>query len=81
MVLAKTRFLVEITIRPLLLTPLLILTVLLKGAHELKKEGNKRFQEKDYVGALQQYGIALKLTPKLHPDRAVFHSNRAACLM
>ncbi|KAL8045998.1 hypothetical protein ABFX02_08G150600 [Erythranthe guttata] len=53
----------------------------LKRAHELKEEGNKRFQSKDYVGALQQYEIALKITPKSHPDRAVFHSNRAACLM
>lgn len=55
--------------------------VFLKRAHELKEEGNRRFQAKDYVGALQQYEVALKLTPKLHPDRAVFHSNRAACLM
>lgn len=56
-------------------------SVFLKRAHELKEEGNKRFQEKDYVGALHQYENALKLTPKMHPDRAVFHSNRAACLM
>ncbi|KAL3614963.1 Protein clmp1 [Castilleja foliolosa] len=53
----------------------------LKKAHELKEEGNKRFQDKDYVGALQQYENAIKLTPKTHPDRAVFHSNKAACLM
>lgn len=56
-------------------------SVFLKRAHELKEEGNRRFQAKDYVGALQQYENALKLTPKSHPDRAVFHSNRAACLM
>ncbi|KAI3456499.1 hypothetical protein Pfo_013162 [Paulownia fortunei] len=56
-------------------------SVVLKRAHELKEEGNRRFQAKDYVGALQQYENALKLTPKMHPDRAVFHSNRAACLM
>ncbi|VFQ88919.1 unnamed protein product [Cuscuta campestris] len=54
---------------------------LLKRALELKEEGNNRFQAKDYVGALQQYENALKLTPKTHPDIAVFHSNRAACLM
>ncbi|CAA3015624.1 Myosin assembly sexual cycle [Olea europaea subsp. europaea] len=53
----------------------------LKRAHDLKEEGNNRFQAKDYLGALQQYENALKLTPKMHPDRAVFHSNRAACLM
>lgn len=56
-------------------------SVFLKKAHELKEEGNRRFQAKDYVGALLQYENALKLTPKIHPDRAVFHSNRAACLM
>ncbi|KAM1213931.1 hypothetical protein ACFX2I_005310 [Malus domestica] len=56
-------------------------SIFLKRAHELKEEGNKRFQGKDYVGALDQYDSALKLTPKTHPDRAVFHSNRAACLM
>ncbi|KAK7245919.1 hypothetical protein RIF29_40773 [Crotalaria pallida] len=56
-------------------------SIFLKRAHELKEEGNRRFQNKDFVGALQQYENALKLTPKTHPDRAVFHSNRAACLM
>ncbi|XP_051133860.1 protein CLMP1 [Andrographis paniculata] len=55
--------------------------VFMKRAHELKEEGNRRFQGKDYLGALQHYENALKLIPKVHPDRAVFHSNRAACLM
>ncbi|XVF70953.1 hypothetical protein PTKIN_Ptkin11bG0203800 [Pterospermum kingtungense] len=56
-------------------------SIFLKKAHELREEGNKNFQNKDYVAALQQYDNALKLIPKTHPDRAVFHSNRAACLM
>lgn len=56
-------------------------SIFLKQAHELKEEGNRRFQNKDYVNALQQYENALKLTPKTHPDRAIFHSNKAACLM
>ncbi|KAI4295970.1 hypothetical protein L6164_035963 [Bauhinia variegata] len=56
-------------------------SLFLKRAHELKEEGNRRFQNKDYAGALEQYDNALRLTPKTHPDRAVFHSNRAACLM
>ncbi|CAI9086859.1 OLC1v1020778C1 [Oldenlandia corymbosa var. corymbosa] len=56
-------------------------SIFLRRAHELKEEGNKRFQAKDYAGALQQYDSALKLIPKTHPERAVFHSNRAACLM
>ncbi|XP_077216451.1 octicosapeptide/Phox/Bem1p (PB1) domain-containing protein / tetratricopeptide repeat (TPR)-containing protein [Tasmannia lanceolata] len=56
-------------------------SIFLKRSHELKEEGNRRFQSKDYIGALDQYDNALKLIPKTHPDRAVFHSNRAACLM
>ncbi|KAJ1405546.1 Tetratricopeptide-like helical domain superfamily [Sesbania bispinosa] len=56
-------------------------SIFLKKAHELKEEGNKRFQNKDYGGALEQYENALRLIPKTHPDRAVFHSNKAACLM
>ncbi|KAL5729811.1 Protein clmp1 [Ranunculus cassubicifolius] len=56
-------------------------SVFLKRANELKEEGNKRFQSKDYAGALEQYDNALRLTPKNHAERAVFHSNRAACLM
>ncbi|XP_073312277.1 protein CLMP1-like [Primulina huaijiensis] len=56
-------------------------SVFSKRAHELKEEGNRRFQSKDYLGALKQYEDALKLTPKTNPDRAVFHSNIAACLM
>lgn len=56
-------------------------TIFLKRAHEIKEEGNKLFQAKDYAGALEQYENAIKLIPKSHPDRAVFHSNRAACLM
>nr|XP_043609884.1 protein CLMP1 [Erigeron canadensis] len=56
-------------------------TLFLKRALDLKEEGNKRFQSKDFAGALEQYENALKLTPKGHPDRAVYHSNRAACLM
>ncbi|KAJ3698223.1 hypothetical protein LUZ61_001928 [Rhynchospora tenuis] len=56
-------------------------SVLLRRAHELKEQGNRLFQSKDYVAALHHYDLALKLTPRNHPDRAVFHSNRAACLM
>ncbi|KAE8691159.1 BTB/POZ domain-containing protein [Hibiscus syriacus] len=56
-------------------------SIFLKRAHEVKEEGNKKFQIKDYVAALQYYDDGLKLIPKNHPDRAVFHSNRVACLM
>ncbi|KAL5206170.1 hypothetical protein ABZP36_034379 [Zizania latifolia] len=55
--------------------------VLLRRAHELKEEGNCLFQSRDYTGALRQYELALRLAPPGHSDRAVFHSNRAACLL
>jgi tetratricopeptide (TPR) repeat protein len=55
--------------------------VLLRRAHELKEEGNRLFQSRDYPAALRQYELALRLAPRGHPDRAVFHSNRAACLL
>ncbi|XWS51683.1 hypothetical protein CRYUN_Cryun11dG0004300 [Craigia yunnanensis] len=56
-------------------------SIILKRVHELKEEGNTKFQNKDYLAALQHYDNALRLIPITHPDRAVFHSNRAACLM
>ncbi|KAJ0989557.1 hypothetical protein J5N97_007913 [Dioscorea zingiberensis] len=56
-------------------------SIFMKRAIELKEEGNRRFQSKDYAGALHHYELGLKLLPKSHPERAVFHSNRAACLM
>ncbi|KAK1317010.1 hypothetical protein QJS10_CPA05g01090 [Acorus calamus] len=58
-----------------------IAAVFLKRAHELKESGNRLFQSRDYAAALHQYDLGLKLLPPSHPDRAVFHSNRAACLM
>ncbi|XP_039141873.1 LOW QUALITY PROTEIN: protein CLMP1 [Dioscorea cayenensis subsp. rotundata] len=56
-------------------------SIFMKRALELKEEGNRRFQSKDYAGALHHYELGLKLLPRSHPERAVFHSNRAACLM
>ncbi|CAO2167248.1 unnamed protein product [Urochloa humidicola] len=53
----------------------------LRRAHELKEEGNRLFQLRDYAAALRQYELALRIAPPGHPDRAVFHSNRAACLL
>ncbi|KAE8706572.1 1-aminocyclopropane-1-carboxylate oxidase 2-like [Hibiscus syriacus] len=61
-----------------MLMVVLIWTLLfLKRANELREEGNVKYQNKDYVAALQLYDNALKLVTKTHPDRAVFHSNRA----
>ncbi|GBG63000.1 hypothetical protein CBR_g34700 [Chara braunii] len=57
------------------------LATVLKEAHQLKEEGNKCFQSKEFAKALQFYQRGIDLIPEGHADRAVFHSNRAACLM
>jgi len=45
-------------------------------AAEVKKElGNEAFGSKDYDGAAQLYGEAIKLDPKNH----IYYSNRSAC--
>eukprot|EP00854_Cymbomonas_tetramitiformis_P006063 gene6063-7286_t len=50
-------------------------------AHELKEQGNTHFARREHVQALACYAQALRLTPETHPDRALFHSNRAACYL
>eukprot|EP01018_Ginkgo_biloba_P022893 Gb_31382 [translate_table: standard] len=57
------------------------LTVFLKRAQEFKEEGNKQFQGRNYIGAMEQYEKALKLVPSTHRERAFLHSNKAVCLM
>eukprot|EP00271_Cylindrocystis_brebissonii_P016755 TRINITY_DN4117_c0_g1_i1.p1 TRINITY_DN4117_c0_g1~~TRINITY_DN4117_c0_g1_i1.p1 ORF type:complete len:983 (+),score=292.03 TRINITY_DN4117_c0_g1_i1:160-3108(+) len=53
----------------------------LKKASGLKEEGNELFNAKKYAEALATYSAAIKLVPQGHKDRAVLHSNRAACLL
>lgn len=48
-------------------------------ANDMKEEGNKLFQKRDYDGALVKYEKAIKLLPKNHIDVANLHSNLAAC--
>ncbi|KAJ3698365.1 hypothetical protein LUZ61_002070 [Rhynchospora tenuis] len=48
---------------------------------QLKEEGNKLFQRKDYEGAIKLYEKAIKLLPRNHIDIAYLHSNMAACYM
>ncbi|PKU74420.1 protein PHOX1 [Dendrobium catenatum] len=50
-------------------------------ANDMKDEGNKLFQKRDYDGALVKYEKAIKLLPKNHIDVAYLHSNLAACYM
>nr|CAD1840147.1 unnamed protein product [Ananas comosus var. bracteatus] len=57
------------------------MTIFIEMAHELKEEGNKLFQRRDYEGAILKYDKAIKLLPKNHIDVAYLHSNIAACYM
>jgi tetratricopeptide (TPR) repeat protein len=50
-------------------------------SRELKEEGHKSLQKKDYDGAIKLYEKAIKLLPKNHNDTACLHTNIAACCM
>ncbi|KAI4337291.1 hypothetical protein L6164_015724 [Bauhinia variegata] len=50
-------------------------------SQDLKEEGNRLFQKKDYEGAMLKYEKALKLLPKNHIDIAHLRSNMATCYM
>lgn len=50
-------------------------------AVDIKEEGNRLFQKRDYDGALVKYEKAINLLPKNHIDVAYLHSNLAACYM
>lgn len=50
-------------------------------SQELKDEGNKLFQKRDYEGAMLKYEKAIKLLPQSHVDIAYLRSNIAACYM
>lgn len=48
---------------------------------ELKDEGNRLFQRRDYEGALLKYEKAIKLLPANHVDISYLRSNMAECYM
>ncbi|XP_010928276.1 LOW QUALITY PROTEIN: protein PHOX1-like [Elaeis guineensis] len=56
-------------------------TIFIDMAQDMKEEGNKLFQRRDYEGAVFKYEKAIKLLPKSHIDVAYLHSNIAACYM
>ncbi|XP_009621393.1 protein PHOX1-like [Nicotiana tomentosiformis] len=55
--------------------------VFIAMSHELKDEGNKLFQKRDYEGAMLKYDKAIKLLPRNHIDVSYLRSNIAACYM
>lgn len=55
--------------------------VFISMAQELKEEGNKFFQKRDYEGAMLKYEKALKLLPRNHINVSYLRSNMAACYM
>ncbi|CAN6203941.1 unnamed protein product [Urochloa humidicola] len=50
-------------------------------ASELKDEGTRLFQKRDYEGAAFKFDKAVKLLPDGHNDIAFLHCNIAACYM
>ncbi|KAK6156551.1 hypothetical protein DH2020_010799 [Rehmannia glutinosa] len=50
-------------------------------SQELKDEGNRLFQKRDYEGAMLKYEKAIKLLPRNHIDVSYLRSNMAACYM
>lgn len=50
-------------------------------SQELKDEGNRLFQRRNYEGAMGKYNKALKLLPESHIEISYIRSNIAACYM
>ncbi|KAL6638917.1 hypothetical protein ACP70R_023553 [Stipagrostis hirtigluma subsp. patula] len=50
-------------------------------AVELKEEGTRLFQTRDYEGSAFKFDKAIKLLPKGHSDISILHCNIAACYM
>ncbi|PIN20325.1 Myosin assembly protein/sexual cycle protein [Handroanthus impetiginosus] len=50
-------------------------------SQELKDEGNRLFQKRDYESAMLKYEKAIKLLPRNHIDVSYLRSNMAACYM
>ncbi|KAL8126067.1 protein PHOX1-like [Apium graveolens] len=55
--------------------------VFISMSEELKDEGNKCFQSRDYESAMLKYEKALKLLPRNHINVSYLRSNLAACYM
>ncbi|KAL6532705.1 hypothetical protein OROGR_013665 [Orobanche gracilis] len=55
--------------------------VFISMSQELKEDGNKLFQRRDYEGALIKYEKAIKLLPDDHVDISYLRSNMAECYM
>ncbi|KAJ8562269.1 hypothetical protein K7X08_011560 [Anisodus acutangulus] len=53
--------------------------VFIAMSKELKDEGNKLFQKRDYEGTMLKYDKAIKLLPRSHIDVSYLRSNIAAC--
>lgn len=55
--------------------------VFISMSRELKDEGNKLFQKRDYEGAMLKYEKAIKLLPRNHIDVSYLRSNMAESYM
>ncbi|KAG6411568.1 hypothetical protein SASPL_129651 [Salvia splendens] len=56
-------------------------TMFVLMSQELKEDGNRLFQKRDYEGAMLSYEKGIELLPRNHVDVAYLRSNMAACYM
>lgn len=56
-------------------------TIFIDMSHDMREEGNKLFQKRDYEDAIIMYEKAIRLLPRNHTDVAYLRSNLAACYM
>lgn len=56
-------------------------TIFTELAQDIKEEGNKLYQKRDYRGAILKYEKAIKLYSKDHVDVPLLRSNIATCYM
>ncbi|ONK70377.1 uncharacterized protein A4U43_C05F33090 [Asparagus officinalis] len=56
-------------------------SIFIDMSHDIREEGNRLFQKRDYEGAILKYEKAIKLLPQNHIDVAYLRSNLAACYM
>ncbi|XP_078171259.1 octicosapeptide/Phox/Bem1p (PB1) domain-containing protein / tetratricopeptide repeat (TPR)-containing protein [Carex rostrata] len=57
------------------------MAIFIDMSNQLREDGNKLLQRKDFEGAIKLYEKAIKLLPKNHKDIALLHTNMATCYM
>jgi tetratricopeptide (TPR) repeat protein len=64
-----------------LLKARVLVQVLLAEAEECKSRGNDLFKQQQHAEAIEEYDKALEVAPPDASQRAIYHANKAACLL